>query len=406
MQAKKRRCPSIPDLMTFTGSKQVRYWAAGGAAVLALAGALLWWRQRPVHLDAIMILASKGEPALTTGLREEIVSDLERAPGLRVVSGPLEQPAITGVLDVQAERSADRIQITAELRRSDGHHYWTRPFDRPLKDLPGMAEEIAAGINPKVKKRAPRHKPLPAAYEAYLEGRADFGRTDAGGLDKAIAQFEIATVRDPDFALAWAWLSIARQYQVDRGAARPNEALPEARDAADRAVALDPDLTEAHLALGIDYLQYDWQWHEARAELDRAAQLGPGSSLVAYWNTRWHAAMGRGPEPDFHYANLPPIHTENDARNLLDNADDIRVETYISPAALALVACQIHDAQKALYWLDVAYEEHCVQLPYVLWNPELPRSDPRFADLLRRMRLQPQQTGNGFAGGPKLESGA
>jgi len=405
-QAKKRRFPSTSDLMTLPGKQQARYWAAGGAAVLALAGALFWWQGTPVHLDAIVIQASKGEPGLAGGLREEIISDLRRAPGLRVVSEPAPSPAITGVLEVEAERSADRVRVVAELRRSDGHRYWTRHFDRPLSGLPGTAEEIAAAINPKVKKRVPRHKPVPAAYQAYLEGRYDFEQPDGNGLAKAIAQFQSATEKDSDFALAWSWLSIAQEYQVDRGAARPNDSLPEARDAADLALALDPDLAEAHLAMGIDYLQYDWQWHDAKAELDRAAQLSPGSALVAYWRQRWNAAMGRGPEPDFHFANLPPIHSEDDARKLLEDADDIRVETYISPAALALVASQIHDTQSAMHWLDVAYEEHCVHLPYVVWNSELPRSDPRFADLLRRMGLQPQQARNRLTGGSAAESGA
>lgn len=380
---------TIPKLrrLTVTG-KQARYLAAGGAAVLTLAAFLLWWHGRPAHIDAIMIHPSTGASQLAAGLREEIIGDLERAPGLRVVSEPAGQPAITGVLELEAEQSADRIRMIAELHRIDGRHYWTRKIDRAVADLPSLAEEIAAAINPKVKKRAPRHKPLLAAYEAYLEGRYSFDQLDDAGLAKAIAHFEDATGKDSDFALAWAWLSIAREYQADHGAARPNDALPEARDAADLAVALDPDLAEAHLALGIDYLQYDWQWHDAKTELDRAAQLGPGSALVPYWRGRWNAAMGRGPAPDFHFANLPPIHNADDARKLLEDADDIRVETYISPAALALVACQIHDPQTAMHWLDVAYQEHCVQLPYLVWNPELPRSDPRFTDLLRRMGLE------------------
>ncbi len=367
--------------------RQIRYLAVGGAAAMALAGAFLWWHGRPAHIDAIIVQAPSGETQLAAGLREEIIGDLARAPGLRVVTAPAGEPAVTGVLDMEAQRSADRIRMIAELHRVDGHHFWTHTFDRAFTDLPSLAEEIAAAINPRVRRRAPRHKPLLAAYEAYLQGRYYFDQPENGGLDQAIVRFEDATQKDPDFALAWAWLSIAREYQADRGAARPNDALPEARDAADLAVALDPDLAEAHLALGIDYLQYDWQWHDAKSELDRAAQLGPGSALVAYWRERWNAAMGRGPEPDFHFANLPPIHNADDARKLLDDADDIRVETYISPAALALVACRIHDAQTTLHWLDVAYEEHCVQLPYLVWNPELPRSDPRFADLLRRMGL-------------------
>ena len=188
-------------------------------------------------------------------------------------------------------------------------------------------------------------------------------------------------------SFSFAWLSIAKQSLADSGAARPNMLLPEARDAADRAAALDPDAAESHLALGINYLQYDWDWPAAKTELDRALQLSPGWRLATEWRERWDQAMGRVQAPQFHFANVPEVRDDGEARKLLEDAADIRVETYMSAAALALIANRIHDTESTFQWLEQAYDERCVQLPYILWDPSLPRGDPRFADLMRRMKL-------------------
>jgi hypothetical protein len=326
-----------------------------------------------------------GQAALAEPLREEVLEDLARVPGLAIVSQPAAPPAVTGVLQASVARSAERIRIVAELTRADGHRYWTRTIGRPIADLPVVAEDVAAAVNGRARrKKAPKYRPALVAYDAYLDGRYRFGRGDSA---LAISRLEDATRLDAGFARAWAWLAIAKEYLADSGAVRPNLALPEARDAADRAAALDPDAAESHLALGINYLQYDWDWNAARTELDRALQLAPGWKLAAGWRERFNQAMGRGPAPQFHFANIPELKDDAAARKLLYDADDIRVETYMSAAALALIANRIHDTENTLRWLEEAYDERCVQLPYILWDPSLPRSDPRFEDLIRRMKL-------------------
>jgi Flp pilus assembly protein TadD len=112
-------------------------------------------------------------------------------------------------------------------------------------------------------------------------------------MAKAAERFADATRLDPDFASAWAWQSIAGQYSVDDGLVHSNQAMPAARDAADRAVALDAASPYAHLALGIVMLQYDWDWNGAKQEFDRACQLSPGSALALHWMARWYESQGR-----------------------------------------------------------------------------------------------------------------
>jgi TolB-like protein len=362
-----------------------KVWIAGAALTLALGAGGWWWSRRPARIQAILVKPFAGQATLAEPLRQEVLEDLARIPGLRIVSEPAAPPAVTGVLEAQVQRTADRIRIVAELSRADGHHYSTRTIDRPIADLPVVAEDVAAAVNGKARrKKAPQYKPALTAYDAYLDGRYRFG---CGDFANAISRLEDATELDPTFARAWAWLSIAKQYLTDSGSVRPNMALPEAREAADRAAALDPDAAESHLALGISNLQYDWEWNDAKTELDRALQLSPGWKVAADWRERWNEAMGHGPEPPFHFANVPDVKDDGEARKLLEDAEDIRVETYMSAAALALIANRIHDTDSTFRWLDQAYDERCVQLPYILWDPSLPRSDPRFADLMRRMKL-------------------
>jgi tetratricopeptide (TPR) repeat protein len=206
-------------------------------------------------------------------------------------------------------------------------------------------------------------------------------------MNKAIECFERAAAADANFALAWAWASIAREYPADAGAVRPNEALPPARDYAERSVTLGADLAESHAALGIVRLQYDWDWEGARRELDRALELNPGFRVAGYWRARWLEATSHAPPRALQFAHVPALHGDSEARKLLEDADDIRVETYISPVALALVANSVHDTDGVFRWLDEAYDERSVQLPYALWDPSLPRDDPRMADLKQRMKL-------------------
>lgn len=374
-----------------------KIWIAGAAALAVLMAAAWWWNRRPAHIQALIVKPFSGQASLAEPIREEVLEDLGRVPGLRIVDQAAAPPAETGVLDAQVQRVDDRIQIMAELSRPDGHHYWTHRIDRPIADLPTVAEDVAAKVNGKARPRkAPKSKPAVAAYQAYLDGRYRFVH---GDYAVAIARLEDATRLDPTFAHAWAWLSIAKEYLADSGAVRPNLALPEARDAADRAVALDPDAASSQLALGMVNLQYDWNWDDARTQLDRALQLGPGWKLAADWRERWDRAMGHGPVPQFRFANVPAAQDDAAARKLLEDADDIRVESYISAAALAQIASRLHDSESTFRWLEEAYDERSVQLPYILWDPSLPRSDPRFEDLSRRMKLGPMPARSESASG-------
>jgi hypothetical protein len=356
--------------------KHPYFWFLSAFLVLSAAAAIFVWQTRMPVFQAVTVqpmTVEVGPEWLGPALTEEI------AGVLRPVTKAAAEPGVTAVIDGLIARSSDRVRVTVRLSRPDGHRYWTRTFERPL---PEIAAEVAGAVVPLPRGRAPHRKPTPEAFESYFEARHLFRHDEVG---KAIDGFQRATELDPQFALAWAWLSIAKEKLVEEGAARPNGLLPAARDAAERAVTLDPDTVETHVALGIMKLQYDWNWDGARREFERALELDPGAPLALHWRDRWREAMNLSPaEP----VQLPIVPRDvDDARRLLADADELRAQKYINPITFVLAASLANNTKDFWDWLEVAYEERCVQLPYLLRSPSVPQSDPRLRDLLRRLRL-------------------
>jgi serine/threonine-protein kinase len=292
------------------------------AAALLIGWAGSWWHARAasaaVRSVAVLPFADlsphRDGDWFGDGMAAEIMDALAHVPGLRVAArtssfafrgGTRDLAKIGRQLGVAAAiegsilQAGGRLHIDVRMNRtSDGYLLWSKSFDRPAKDVPAAGQSIAAALAgrlqlPGAALRPRPHEPPPEAYSAYLQGRYFFQRDDLDSLGQAAQRLEEATRIDPEFALAWAWLSMAREYIVDDGGAQPNQAMPGSRDAAERAVALDSDCGEAHLALGIVKLQYDWDWAGARQELDRALQLNPGSALALHWSAHWFETQGR-----------------------------------------------------------------------------------------------------------------
>jgi len=298
-------------------------WALAGTVLFGWAG--FRWRARAASaevrslavLPLVDLSPQKNDAWFSSGIAGEIIDALTRLPGLRVaartsafqfqgnardISQIGRQLGVAAVLEGNLRKAGGRLRITAQMiRAADGYHLWSQTFDVPARDVIPLEQEIAAAVAhririPSSRPGAHRHQPPEQAYRAYLRGRDSIDRPESGALDKAVKRFEEATAIDPEFALAWAWLSIAREYRVDAGMARPNQAMPGSRDAAERAVALDPGCGEAHLALGIVKLQYDWDWAGANQQFDQALRSIPGSALAARWRAHWFETQGRADE--------------------------------------------------------------------------------------------------------------
>jgi serine/threonine-protein kinase len=287
------------------------------AALLAGTVVLIWagagWRARvaSAQIRSLAVLpfgdlTQRNEDWLAPGFAGEIIDHLAAVPGMQVVGrtsalkirgDDVKQLGVAATLEGSIAQSGDRLHIALAMTRiADGYRLWSASFDRPANDLQSAIEDVAAAVTHRLQLKAPatRHdQPAPQAYAAYLQGRYLFDRATPEALNRAQEQLEQATAADPNFVPAWAWLSIVREYRVAAGMARPNRLMPASRDAAERAVALDPDSGIAHLALGIVKLQYDWDWAGAKEELDRAVKAFPESAFALDWLGRWFQSQGR-----------------------------------------------------------------------------------------------------------------
>ena len=189
------------------------------------------------------------------------------------------------------------------VKVADGSQLWGGQYHRKLADILGVEEEIAQEVSGKLRlrlsgeeqKRLTRHYTEdPEAYRLYLKGRYFWNQRKPEGLKTGIGYFQQAIDKDPGFALAYAGL--ADSYSL-RGSTipglAPNENFPRARAAALKALELDPTLVEAHAALALVLLRYDWDWPAAEREIARAIELNPNYALTYQWYAEYLTLMGR-----------------------------------------------------------------------------------------------------------------
>jgi len=257
------------------------------------------------------------------GISEEIRNALARLDGLRVAGhasassfkGKREDlPSIGNKLNVGAvlegsvRRDGSRVRVTAQVSEvKGGTQLWSQNYDRELTDVFAMQDEIAAAVVAALRvKLMPGHEPStqayrtanPEAYNQYLIGHRFFARESKDGMRRAVEAFEKAIALDPNYAPAQAGLALALVLDglfnwteagwADRG--------QRAMVAADRAVALAPDLAEASATRGKARSWIAWDWTGARADLERAVRLNPGDALVQQQYSALLASLGRLPE--------------------------------------------------------------------------------------------------------------
>src|SRR5438477_8201037 len=271
------------------------------------------------------------------GIQDELLSYLSKIKDLKVISRTsvmqyktaitrnlkeiAQQLGVSNVVEGSVRRSGNHIRVSVQLIDAlTDRHIWVQNYDRTLADslaLQGeLATEIAAGVgatlSPQEKARV-EAKPTknPAAYDAYLRGRAFTAGSqfiDKSTYERAIQSYQEAVKLDPSFVLAWVNLSCVQSSSFWLGVDPSPERLAAAKDAADRALALDPNLPETHLALGY-YRYYGQQdFAGALAEFQQAEQGLPnnldvirGLALIQRRLGHWDEAiaeMRRGVELD------------------------------------------------------------------------------------------------------------
>jgi adenylate cyclase len=239
------------------------------------------------------------------GLTEELISQISQVRGLSVIARTSVAPYKTApksiaevgselgvdtILEGSVRKAGNRIRITLQLIDVESQrHIWASSYDRDIGDVfavqTDIAERTAGALRLELTRAehpgAPRRPTINVtAYDRYLRGLVAGADLSANGLEEAIRCFEEATRLDPGFAEAYAaWANL---YVVAAGEYVPmREVIPRARELAARALALDPDSSEAHSALGNILLQADHDWTRAEAEFERALSLNPNNT-VAY----------------------------------------------------------------------------------------------------------------------------
>lgn len=194
---------------------------------------------------------------------------------------------VDAVIEGSIERMGPRIRVRAQLiQAATDAQLWSREYNREAGDLLGLEAEVAGAIaqeirlqvTPVERARLTRRRKIdPAAQEEYLLGRYHASKLGAQDLNEAVAHFDKATQIQPDFAEAWAGLSgVWRVIQAFGGPSRFEEAKRRAKDAALKAMDLDPDLSEAHGALGAT----SEDRAGAEREFRKAIELDPNNAVA------------------------------------------------------------------------------------------------------------------------------
>jgi serine/threonine-protein kinase len=283
--------------------------------------------------------AEKDQDYLCEGMAEELINALARVPGLSIAARTsafqfkgksenvrkiAQELNVEAVLEGSVRKSGPRLRVTAQLvSAADGYQLWSDRFDRELRDVFELQDEITATIVQALRIRltAPggvpklrRHTRNLDAYHAYLKGRYAWFNRYEGGLQKAIFSFEQAIAADPVYALAHAGLADCYSVMGMYGFLPPKAAFARALEAAELALGLDEGLAEAHSARGFIHLYFDWDWSAAETEFLRALQLNTDDAqawsryalLLAYLQRHTEAAnaarRAQERDPLSHYA--------------------------------------------------------------------------------------------------------
>jgi serine/threonine protein kinase/tetratricopeptide (TPR) repeat protein len=324
--------PALPAPIV-TAPKKWNTWFSV-VAILAVLATVAGYLQVRAHRRTAPIVAQSSTPSIAVlpfvnmsddksqdyfsdGLADDILNDLVKIRGLRVVArtssfqfkGKNEDLRTVGeklnvgvVLEGSVRKQGNKVRITAQLiKASDGFHMWSETYDRDLTDIFAVQDDIARSVAGSLKvKLLGGNTVIPSvqttnveAYNAILQARSFFRHGTKEDYEKGIAYLEQAIKLDPNYAPGWASLAARRTDQGIFGYLPPDEVYPKARQETERALALDPNLATAHAVMGYIKTAYDWDWAGADASYQRALALEPGNAFVVVWAAALSSTLGR-----------------------------------------------------------------------------------------------------------------
>ncbi|MFI5095239.1 MAG: protein kinase [Candidatus Acidiferrales bacterium] len=277
------------------------------------------------HIDSLAVLplvnlsGDAGQEYLADGMTEALTTDLARMESMQVISrsSTMEYKGAKKPLPVMArelhadvivegsvQRSGDRVRVTAQLiRAATDKHLWAETYDRNFRDILALQDEVASAIAEQIQTRLGGPKALPAptlaavspeAYETYLKANYYLDNSDTpADLAKSFDYYNEAIKLDPSFAPAYAHMAQAYFFQSFFGLVSPAEGWGKMKEAAALALEKDERLPEAHGAMAMAKLHWDWDFAGAEREFKRALELNPNDSDIRHDYAHYLMAMGR-----------------------------------------------------------------------------------------------------------------
>src|SRR5712672_943092 len=355
---REQRAPSAAEMSENTARvpRQTKPRWGKAAVVLASvvvlfgAGYISWLHFRSTPLPRKIMLAVlpfenlTGDPNkeyLADGLTEETISQLGRLNPEQL--GVIARTSVMGykhkdvrvdqigrdlsvqyVLETSLRESGDHLRLTAQLIQvKDQTHLWSKDYDYAAKDTLNVEDEVAKAVAREIRVRLTsqqqgdlaRSRPVnPEAFDAYLQGYHHWQLEADKDTDLAAKYFERATQIDPSYALAWVWLSRARNWQANEGLIPMEEGRRISREAIERALALNPNLAAAHAQMGRIKQQVDYDWAGADASFQRAVALEPANAEnmgFAAWSAAIFGRFDEALELNRRAANLDPQNADS-----------------------------------------------------------------------------------------------
>jgi len=260
------------------------------------------WKNSIAVLPFINMSADSEQDYFCDGISEEIINSLTQINELRVVARTSafsfkgkdvgieeigQKLKVDKVLEGSVRKAGNKLRITAQLINvSDGYHLWSERFDREMDDVFVIQDEITLAIVDKLKVKLlgaekkefmKRHTDNQESYSYYLKGRYFWNQMNPRSYASAIENFKQSIEKDPNNAVAYAGLADAYWWSSFWGNLPPRQTFPRAREALQKALAMDDTLGEAHASLASIHTHYDWDWEAAEREFKRALELTPGS---------------------------------------------------------------------------------------------------------------------------------
>ena len=264
------------------------------------------------------------------GIAEELLNVLSKIHGLRVASHTsafsfkgskvdiamvAQKLNVSTILEGSVRKAGKRVRITVQLVQvATDSHLWSETYDRELEDIFAVQDDIAqsvvkelrstllgierdssagAAVTAEVRAAARGRGRNTEAYRLVLQGRFLVSRRTREDTAKGAEYLRRATELDPDYALAWAALAYAQAVEAFTGWIERAEGFSRVRWAAERALALEPDLAEGHVSLANVRMHHDWDWGGADASSRRALELAPGNAEVVLATAWTVGSLGR-----------------------------------------------------------------------------------------------------------------